>query len=291
MRRGRGRGRSFGTGMALCALWACGGTLRVPEDTGVGATACTLTAPPTTTADSATFVFHAIGATREQCALSIVAERLRPWPLASSEPWTVHLTVSPAHATARLLRGDAARDAIDEGSTFLATDDLDLVAYAASRRDLEVTPLPWDRTYLYLSPARLPTLGGGVGPDVVRVDARPAESPLCDSLARDAASPTDAPPSRRVVYDAADHTARELAARIVALADRPDVTAVGVPAAVLHEAVQRGTDLVYIVSIPRASYCDALAALSTRAPWLTSAAIVPLIDTRAHAIAPRAPQP
>lgn len=291
MRRGRGRGRWFGGGMALCALWACGGRLRVPEDTGVGATACTLAAPPALTADSATFVLHAIRATREQCALSIVAENFRPWPLASSEAWTVHLTVSPAHATARLLRGDAARDAIDEGSMLMATDDLDLVAYAASRRDLEVTPLPWDRTYLQISPTRLPTLGDGVGPDAVRIDARPAESPLCDSLATNAASPTDAPPSRRVVYDAADRTARELAARIVALADRPDATAVGVPAAVLDDAVQRGTDLAYIVSIPRASYCDALAALSTRAPWVRSAVIVPLIDTRAHAIAPRAPQP
>ena len=291
MRRGRGRGRSFGRGMALCALWACGGSLRVPEDIGVGGPACTLAAPPTTTADSATFAFHALGTTREQCALSIVAENLRPWPLSSREPWTVHLTVSPAHATARLLGGDAARDAIDEGSMLMATDDLDLVAYAASRRDLEVTPLPWDRTYLYLSPTRPLTLGDGVGPDAVRVDARPAESPLCDSLATDAASPTDGSPSRRVVYDAADRTARELAARIVALADRPDVTAVGLPAAVLDDAVQRGTDLAYIVSIPRASYCDALAALSTRAPWLTSEVIVPLIDTRAHAIAPRTPQP
>ena len=291
MRRGRGRGRLFGKGMALCALWACGGRLRVLEDTGVGAAACTLAAPPITTADSATFAFHASGTTREQCALSIVAETLRPWPLASSEPWTVHLTVSPAHATARLLLGDAARDAIDKGSTVIATDDLDVVAYAASRRDLEVTPLPWDRTYLHLSPTRQSTLGDGVGPDAVRVDARPAESPLCDALATAAASPTDGPPSGRVMYDTADRTARELAARVVALADRADVTAVGVPAAVLDDAIQRGTDLAYIVSIPRISYCDALAALSQRAPWLTSAVIVPLIDTRAHAIAPRAPQP
>jgi hypothetical protein len=277
--------------MALWALGACGGRLHVPENPGVGAPACTLVAPPSTTGDSATFDFHAIGTTREQCALSIVAENLRPWPLASSEPWAVHLTVTPADATVRALRGDVARDAIDGGSMLLATDDLDLVAYAASRPDLDVTPLSWDRTYVHLSPARQPPLGAGAGPDAVRVDARLAETPPCDSLITPAASPTDSPPSRRVLYDAADRTARELAARIVALADRADVTAVGLPGAALDDAVQRGADLAYIVSMPRASYCDALAALSHRAPWLTSAVIVPLIDTRAHAIAPRAPRP
>lgn len=276
--------------MGLCALWACGGRLRVPEDTGVAAPACTLGAPVSPTPDSATIVFYALGTTREQCALSIVSETLRPWPLASSEPWAVRLTVSPTDATAHPLRGDAARDAIDVGSALIATDDLDLVAYAASRADLEVTPLRWDRTYLHLGPAPQATLGAA-GPDAVRVDARPADSQRCDSISLRAASPTDRPRSMRVLYDAADRAARELAERIVALSNRAEVTAVGMTAAALDAAVQHGADLGYIVALPRASYCDTLSALSHRAAWLTSDAITPLIDTRAHAIAPRVPRP
>ena len=290
MRRGKGWGRSFGWGMTLCALWACGGTLRVPETNPVSAAACALEAPPSRTADTTRIVFHTIGTTREQCALSIVAETLRPWPLASSEPWTVHLTVSPSHATARQLRGDEARDAIDAGSTLIATDDLDLVAYAASRPDLEVVPLPWDRTYLHLSPTRTGALGASAGPDAVRVDARAAEPQTCGSVMPPADS-LETPRSMRVVYDAADRTARELAERIVALAERPDVTAVGVQAPALDAALQSGTDLAYIVSFPRSSYCTSLAALSHRAPWLASGSVVPLIDTRAHAIVPRAERP
>ena len=289
MSRGRGRVSSVVWGMAVCALWACGGTLRVPEDTVVAAAACTMAGPPS--ADSATIVFHTTGATRAQCALAIVAEALRPWPIASTEPWTVRLTISQDEATVRRLRGDAARDAIDAGSVLMATDDLDLVAYAASRPDLEVTPLSWDRTYLQLSPARQPTLGDGAGSDAVRVDARPATPPRCDSIIPRAPSPSDRPSSMRVVYDAADRTARDLAERIVALSDRADVTAVGIAAAAVDAALERGADLAYLVSVPRASYCDALIALSQRATWLTSGFIVPLIDTRAHAIAPRAPRP
>jgi hypothetical protein len=105
------------------------------------------------------------------------------------------------------------------------------------------------------------------------------------------AAPTERPSPVRVVYDAADRTGRELAERIVALAERGDVTAVGLPAAALDAALQRGTDLAYIVSVPRASYCDAVAALSQRAPWMASGAIVPVIDTRAYGIVPRAVRP
>ncbi len=291
MRRGRGRGRSFGWGMALYAFWACGGTLRVPENHSIAEIACTVAAPPSATADSATIVFDAGGTTREHCALSIVAETMRPWPLASSEPWTVQLTLFPAHATARPLSSEKARDAIDAGSTLMATDDLDLVAYAASRADFEVIPLSWDRTYLQLSAARTSALGTAAGPDAVRVDARPAEPQPCDSVLPPADSVTLGPSSKRVVFDAADRTARELAERVVALTGRAEATAVGMQASDLASALQRGADLAYIISLPRSSYCDARAALSERTPWLASGSVVPLIDTRAHAIAPRASRP
>ena len=290
MRRGRGWGRSFTWGMALCALGGCGGTLRVPQNEPI-ATACVLAEPVSTTADSATIVFHATGITREQCAISIAAEALRPWPVATTEPWTVQLVVVPTHATARRLGSEDARDAIDAGFTLMATDDLDLVAYAASRPDLEVTPLSWDRTYLYLSPIRAGALGAGAGPDAVRVDARPAEPHACSSIPPRSDSLISSPSSMRVVYDVADLTARELAERIVALSERTDVIAVGAQATVLDGALQSGTDLAYIVSLPRSSFCDALAALSQRTRWMASGSVIPLIDTRAHAIAPRTHRP
>ena len=290
MRRGRGWGSSFGCGVTFYALWGCGGTLPVPANAPIAGTACTLEQPPSITADSVTIAFHAIGMTREQCALSIVAETMRPWPLASSEAWTVHLSLSPTSATARPLTSEDARDAIDAGAPLLATDDVDLVAYAASRADLETTPLSWDRTYLYLAPGGGPALGGAAGPDAVRVDARPAEPPACDSMAAPGDSLTRAQSSPRIVYHAADRTARALAERVVALSGRAAVTAVGLPAADLDAALQKGADLAYIVALPRSSYCDALTALSQRISWL-SGSVTPLIDTRAHAILPRAHRP
>ncbi|HJU68870.1 MAG TPA: hypothetical protein VJ650_11555 [Gemmatimonadaceae bacterium] len=290
MRRGTGWGSSCSRGIVLLVLWACGGRLRVPETDRIGEPECSLTEAPVTAADSATIVLDALGVTREACALSIVAETLRPWPHASSGPWTVQLTVSPAHVTARPISGERARDVIDRGSTLMATDDVDLLAYAASREDLQVTPLAWDRTYLHLSPTDAGVLAAGADPDAVRVDARRAEPDRCDALPVPAGSPTS-PRAMRIVYDAADRVARELAERTVALAEHGDVTAVGLRGADFDAALTRGDHLAYIVALPRSSYCDALAELSRRAPWLTSAAIVPLIDTRAHAIAPRASQP
>lgn len=275
--------------MTLYALPACAGTLPLPANAPSG-TACTLERPPTVTPDSATIAFQAVGTTREQCALSIAAETMRPWPLASSERWTVHLSLFPTHATARPLTSENARDAIDAGAPLLATDDVDLVAYAMPRADLETVPLPWDRTYLYLTPGRGRALGGAVGPDAVRVDARLAEPPPCDSIAPPGESLTGAQSSPRIVYHAADRTARALAERVVALADRGGVTAAGLSAADLDAALQQGADLAYIVALPRARYCDALAALAQRASWL-SGSVTPLIDTRAHAILPRLHRP
>ncbi len=287
-RRWRG-GKPYGWGLALCAIGACSGALRVPQEPPVSATACTLLQAPSIVADTTTITFDALGATREQCALTLAAEGLRPWPLASSEPWTVHLTLTPTEALVRRLDRERARNAIDAGSPLLATEDPDLTAYAATRADLEVSPLPWDRTYLRLSPRSGASLGGAAGPDAVRADARPADAPPCEvpptTLELDAVS------SARVVYDGSDRTARELAERTVALVERSDATAVGLTAAELDVALHAGNELAYVISVPRASYCDALLALAQRAPWMTPHSIIPLIDTRAHAIAPRAPRP
>jgi hypothetical protein len=289
MRRGRGGGKSFIWAMASCAAWACTGAVRVQPEPPVAASACVLTDAPATTADTSTLAFSALGVTREHCAVTLVAAALRPWPGATSGPWTVRISVAPTAATARRLGSEDARNAIDTAPVLIATDDLDLTAYAATRADLEVTPLPWDRTYVRLSRGDMP-LGAEAAPDAVRADARLAEVPACETVLPGAGLHSDHPSSKRVVYDISDRTARELAERIVALTERADATAVGMSAGELDLALRAGNELAYIVSVPRISYCETLSVLVQRAPWMSSHSIFPLIDTRAHAIAPRAPQ-
>jgi hypothetical protein len=276
--------------VVLCAAAACGGTIRIAPPEPAIQSRCVLTAAPSVAADTAAILFHTLDATREACAQRLVAETLRPWPVASSDPWTVRLTLTAAGVSARRLDSDRARDAIDAGPILMASEDLDLVAYAATRPDLEVAPLPWDRTYLRLSPAR-ESLGAGISPDAVRVDARQASPWECDAAHGDGPSGTADGQSLRILYNAGDRTARELAARIVALSERPDMTAVGVGTAELDALLRAGDDLAYIVSVPSASQCDALAALARKAPWIGAHSIHPLIETRAHSIAPRAVRP
>lgn len=289
MRRGRGGGRSFLWGAYLCGLAACGAARTVPVEP-VPAT-CALTAPPSVAGDTAEVLFHAIDARREACAQTLVARTLRPWPVASSDPWTVELTLTPGGVRARRLGSDRARDAIDAGPVLMATEDLDLVAYAASRLDLAVAPLAWDRTYLAVT--TLPgSLGSGASADAVRVDARPVSVWECDAAASDTVPGiVSGAQSAGIVYDAGDRTAQELAARIVALSDRTNITSAGVSTAELDVRLRAGSDLAYIVAIPTASRCDALAALVQRAPWIGVHSIHPLIETRVHSIAPRASRP
>jgi hypothetical protein len=290
MRGGWGGDKALLWGVALSTA-ACTGALPPSLEAPVSETRCSLVEAPTTTADPVTIVIDAVGITREACGLTLAARALRPWPTSSSGPWTVLLTVTAEGVTARRLGSEEARDAIDAGRTLLATDDADLVAYAAARTDLEVAPLPWDRTYLSLRPDSATSLGDLVGPDAVRADARHADPLTCDALPSGESRTATSPRSGRVLYADGDHTARELAERVVALAPSRDAIAAGVDSAGLEISLRRGDALAYIVSVPLASKCDALALLARRAPWIVSRMIHPLVDTRAHAIVSRASQP
>lgn len=291
MRRGWGGDKALLWGVALSATAACAGASLPSMTTPVRETGCVLVEPPATTGDTVTLAIDAAGITREACGLTVAARALRPWPISSREPWTVLLTVTPERVTARRLASEEARDAIDAGRTLLATDDGDLVAYAAARTDLEVVPLPWDRTYLSLRPDSVASLGDEVGPDAVRADAREASPLSCDALPTQESESPGSPRSGRVLYSAGDHTARELAERVVALAQTRDAIAVGVEPEGLEASLRRGDALAYIVSMPLGSECDALALLAQHASWMTSRTIHPLIDTRAQAIVPRGSQP
>lgn len=136
-----------------------------------------------------------------------------------------------------------ARDLLDEAADAMITSDPDVIDYARTRRRFSIEALPWDRTYAYLSTARIRQLREGASPpevdedvreelaaDAVRVDARGHKGNSWWAEAGDCRG--DSPPStpfldhpreplnqesRRIVYDATDPVARGLAERIVAL--------------------------------------------------------------------------
>jgi hypothetical protein len=119
---------------------------------------------------------------------------------------------------------------------------------------------------------------------------------------------------RRVLYDSDDPVARDLAGRIVALAATPPdespeakavrealpglsepsfgVIADGVTGSNLDASLLEGEDFAYVVALPirPADACHEVNLLMARAQWLVplksnfGRAIVPLVDTRMHAI-------
>ncbi|MCZ6766437.1 MAG: hypothetical protein O7D32_05845, partial [bacterium] len=122
--------------------------------------------------------------------------------------------------------------------------------------------------------------------------------------------------NRHIVYDERDPIARDLAERIVALASAdpslsadaavvasaiPDlgdgsrVTAEGVSERTLAASLRAGVDFGYVVWVPIRPYdvCDEARILRERVPWLVTletglhGAILPLVETRPHAIVAR----
>lgn len=212
------------------------------------------------------------------------------------------------------------RDLLDRGIDLLITRDPATLDYAASLPPFQSVPLAWQRTHVLLTPGRLrtsPMLAESerqsLAADAVRGDARGATGPFwwqslldCE-IARSSPSGQSAPVPR-IVYDAEDLAARDLSERLVGLVgapgraqtsfldalfpDRPRRTyqrATGLTGAALATALRRGTDAGYIVSVDRRPLdpCLDLQALMERAPWLDAGTMMPLIDTRVHAIVRR----
>jgi hypothetical protein len=279
---------------ALCALCACGGARHSrpepqPDDRPI---ACALAEPGLREADSAVIRFDVATTARETCALELVARELRPWPTRANDRWVVGIAVDEHGARAHRLGDEAARDAIDGGASIVATEDVELLAYAASRSSLEVTPLPWDRTYFWLTRGAAESLGVTSLPDAVDADTQPAAvATTCASAWPAAVSDSATSRSARVVYEAGDRTAQELAERIVAiLGDATVASPLDTPT--LDSALRTGHDLGYVVSVPRdrTFECESLAILARRVPWVGPKNVQPLVDTRAHAIVPRSPR-
>ena len=212
------------------------------------------------------------------------------------------------------------RDLLDRGADLLLTRDPATLRYAASLPQFQTVPLPWLRTYVLLTPGRSRTAPAltessrhALALDAVRGDARGALGPfwwqtLAGCEVSRPAPPGQPSPTPRVVYETPDAAARDLAERLVGLArapgpsstvfldallpDRPRRTyerAAGLSGEALVVARRRGTDAGHIVAVASSPVdpCRDLQALMDGAPWLDPETIVPLVDTRLHAIVRR----
>ena len=221
---------------------------------------------------------------------------------AAGEPGIASLIqLVPPGDTARYLKlallqpGVDPRDLLDSGTAgaggpadILVSRDPIVLSYARARPDLTVLPLAWDRVHaaVITDPTRSrinasPALRESLARDAVRADARAADRWYPWSGL--ACGADHAPPSvvrPRVAYVRGDATGREIAERLVAL-DR-SVSAAELDSAVMAEALANGRDAVYVIELPaQAAEHDACALLPARA---AQSAIVPLVETRAHAI-------
>jgi hypothetical protein len=201
---------------------------------------------------------------------------------------------------------DGARDALDAGADMLVVDDPATLEYAARLRGYTDAPLEWSRTYVLLVPAGE---HAGVGDlrleslrEAVHGDARPAEGsdgggrPWFTNLehcelgvtgGRDAVDA--AARRRRIVYNQADRSAADLAARLVGLGVLGRGTAAaGLPTSAFASALRVGGDAGYVLEVDAHVYDACRAAALELPPWSSAGKVVPLLDVRSHAVLRRA---
>jgi len=257
-----------------------------------------------------------------------------PWPLGTRSTRIApegHTTVAKAAMVITVTRDNLStirflvapgdpRDLLDDGVDLLLTRDPAALDYAATLPQFQSVPLAWQRIHVLLTPGRSrssPSLSEDarqvLADDAVRGEARGARGPFwwqmlpdCDvtlSPPRDQSLPTP-----RIVYDARDGAARDLAERFVGLVrasgpaaaalldallpDRPKRTyqrATGLTGEALALARRLGTDAGYVISLDSrpVDACRDLQALMDGARWLDPETIVPLVETRVQAIVRR----
>lgn len=186
------------------------------------------------------------------------------------------------------------RDAMDRGADLILTADRTALDYAANRAGLVTVTLPWDRTYALLLPSGS-TLGSIVGGDsasfraslaagAVQVEARAAEPPFWWESSACPAGPITHPAgsirSSAVIYQRRDPVARALAERVVAMSEEPRAVTRAVDASELAARLRAGTDLAYLLALPKRS----LVPCRETSGWPVGAETVALIDTRRRLI-------
>jgi len=195
-----------------------------------------------------------------------------------------------------LLGGGDLRDALDGAADLMVTTDPAVLDYAGTRPQFVVAPLPWSRTYVMLRPATAHPEPVDLNDlwRAVRVDGRPADRFFwwwhltgCDMPATPDTG--DAPPVRRIEYDKSDPTAREIAGRLVARGVLgKGAVAAGLAPEELGRSLAAPGPWAYVVALARRPLpaCRAGGPLSASF-WASGAALVPLLDTRAHVIVRR----
>jgi hypothetical protein len=212
------------------------------------------------------------------------------------------------------------RDLLDERVDLMLTRDPATLAYAATLPHFQSVPLEWHRIHVLLTPGRTrgaPLLSEDVrqvlANDAVRGEARGAAGPfwwqMLDGCGVAQYEPRNQPTSTpRIVYDARDGVARDLAERFVGLArssgpaaaaildvllpDRPRRTferSTGLTGEPLAVARRRGADAGYVVSLDRRPLdpCRDIQMAIESMSWLDPETIVPLVETRLRAIVRR----
>jgi hypothetical protein len=211
------------------------------------------------------------------------------------------------------------RDLLDQGVDLLMTRDPAALGYAATLPQFQSLPLAWQRTHVLAIPGRArstPSLSDeqrqGLAGDAVRGEARGARAPFW-WMAPDCETPlaparTQVPPTPRIVYDANDSAARDLAERLVALgrvaspaatafldalvpdrARRAFQRATGLSGPALALARRQGADAGYLMLVDSQPVepCRDLQMLTEGSRWLDPGALVPLVETRLRAIVRR----
>lgn len=219
------------------------------------------------------------------------------WPIGTGDYWATSATTTAQEIRAQGSRGDTlvfrvasggdARDLLDAGVDLLVTRDRALRDYAATLKDRTVVALPWDRTYVYVTPEAGGTRFDGLEQSV-RAEARSPDGGFwwLDLRACGMGGNTSSPPvasgQRRILYPRSDPTARELAGRLAALT-RSVATARSDDD--FKTAVAAGRDWGYIVALPRTTADPCRVAQALLPQW--SATITALVETRPTAVVRR----
>jgi hypothetical protein len=126
--------------------------------------------------------------------------------------------------------------------------------------------------------------------DAVRADARAAGTGSWAEAASCRRTPgpsVRAPGGAAIAYRSSDRVGRDLAERLVALAEEPAATARGFSDSAFRSALLAGSERAYVVAVP----VHATVPCRQRADWPPAALVLPLIETRPHAILRRGTPP
>jgi hypothetical protein len=211
-----------------------------------------------------------------------------------------------------------ARDLLDQGVDLLVTRDPAALAYANVLAQFDSIPLPWRRSYIFVSRERAsdaslaPELRQQLATDAVPGEAEGSSLDWDDAWRRctiDDPFSTGAPRLRapeggasRIAYDRSDTVARSLAERIAALASAGSAGGNHIVDVLMPPSRSRKLQMVplrdrdvssalareehagFVLALDRTRDCAEIAMLQERAPWLTQSAVVPLVDTRLRAL-------